>query len=81
MSNVQLTKDTAVSNALANVKMEFRNHTKAALLGAEDELQALLQVLPGTLVCVHSDYMDNTDDGYCRLLNRWWEGRLLLESI
>jgi hypothetical protein len=76
MSNIQLTKDTAVSNALAQVKMKFSNHTKAVLLGAEDELQALLQVLPDTPVCVHSVYMDNADDGYGRQLNCWWEGRL-----
>lgn len=52
MSSIQVAKESAVQAAVGFVKSEFRNPTKAAILGGEDELQALLQVLPGTPVSV-----------------------------
>jgi hypothetical protein len=70
MNPIQLAKDQAVTNAIAFVRPQFWDQTKAALLGEEDQLLALLKVLPGNPVCAHNGYMKISNTYYkCRKCN------------
>jgi hypothetical protein len=60
---------------LTFVRPQFQEQTKAALLGEEDQLLALLKALPGNPVCAHDGYMNITKAYDCRKWNPWLAGR------